>query len=180
MIRLFVGLELPDGIRARLAGLGGGVPGARWIPSENYHVTLRFIGEVDEGRAEDIDAILSRVRAPVFDMRIAGVGAFGRNHQVHTLWAGIADAPEIKQLHDKIDRAVMRAGLPPDRRKFMPHVTLARLHAAPVDRVEGFKAHNALFSAGPFRVDSFVLFSSLLSRNGAIYRPEAEYPLRAA
>jgi len=180
MIRLFVGLDIPETVRTQLAGLCHGLPRARWISPENFHITVRFIGEVDEGRAEDIDDVLAGVEIPAFEAGLAGVGAFGREHQAHTLWARVAAGAPVAALHDKVDRALQRVGLEPDRRKFLPHVTLARLKATPVERVEHFKAAHAMFRTDPFLVDRFVLFSSLLSKSGAIYRAEAEYPLRAA
>ncbi len=159
--------------------LNGGLPGARWITPENYHLTVRFIGEVDEGLAEDIDGALAVIRARPFDLVLQGVGAFGRGRQVHSLWAGVVEDDALLTLHDKIDQALRRIGLPPERRKFSPHVTLARLKRANSARVEEFKASHAMFAAEPFMVENFVLFSSLLSRGGAIYRAEASYPLTA-
>lgn len=177
MIRLFVGLGLPDDLRQRLAALNGGIPGARWIAAENLHVTLRFIGEVNQGHAADIDAALAAVAATPFDMRLKGVGAFGRGRKLHSLWAGIEADPALTALHAKVDRALVGADIAPDSRKFMPHVTLARLRDADRRRVQDYTAAHALFAAGPYPVTSFTLFSSLLSKSGAIYRVEADYPL---
>jgi len=177
MIRLFVALELPADVRQELVALGGGVPGARWISPENMHLTLRFIGEVNEGQAADIDDALTAVRARAFDLRLAGVNAFGKGRSLHSLWVGVAEPGPVAALHEKIDRVLQEAGVAPDKRKFHPHVTLARLRDAPTDRVEAFMRRHALFSAGPLAIDRFVLFSSHLSRNGSIYRNEAEYEL---
>jgi len=177
MIRLFIGLDLPDDVRRRLTGLTGGIPGARWISAENLHVTLRFIGEVDQGHAADIDAALATVVAAPFDMRLQGVGAFGKGRKLHTLWVGVENARPLMALHAKVDRALVGAGIEPDKRKFMPHVTLARLKAAKPRRVDEFIAAHGLFTAGPVAVRSFILYASLLSKSGAIYRPESEYPL---
>ena len=179
MIRLFVGLGLPGDLRQRLAGLNGGVPGARWVAAENLHVSLRFIGEVDQGHADDIDTALGAVFAVPFDLRLRGVGAFGKGRKLHSLWVGVENEPALSALHDKVDRALVGAGVAPDNRKFMPHVTLARLKAVKPRRVDEYVAAHGLFSAGPIAVGAFVLYSSLLSKNGAIYRPEAEYPLVA-
>ena len=179
MIRLFVGLGLPDDLRQRLAGLNGGVPGARWVAAENLHVTLRFIGEVDRDHAADIDAALRAVVAVRFDLRLQGVGTFGRGRKLHSLWAGVESDPALTALHARVDRALVGAGIAPDNRKFMPHVTLARLKAAKPRRVDEFIAAHGPFAAGPVAVRAFVLYTSLLSKNGALYRPEAEYPLVA-
>ncbi len=177
MIRLFVGLELPEDMRRRLALLGGGVPGARWVRPESYHVTVRFIGEVDEGRFEDIHMALSRIQAPSFELMLDGVSTFGKASAPHTLWAGVQRDETLSTLHAKVDRALITTGLEPESRKYSPHVTLARLKESSVRRLGGFVAANSLFRAGPVRVGHFVLFSSFLSRSGAIYKPEAHYPL---
>ncbi|SOD99003.1 RNA 2',3'-cyclic phosphodiesterase [Caenispirillum bisanense] len=180
MIRLFVGLDLPADLRDALDLLTGGIPGAHWRPAENYHVTLRFIGEVDEDRCEDIHDALAEVRAPAFDLCVAGIGAFDNGQRAHTLWAGVPKDPPLVHLRDKVERAVVSTGLPPERRKFAPHVTLASVKQAPVHKVQDFIAHHNLFRSEPFRVDRFTLFSSDLGRGGPTYTAEADYPLTEA
>lgn len=177
MIRLFVGVGLPTDVCMRLSVLGAGVPGARWVPPENYHLTLRFIGEVTEGDAEDIHEALMTVRTKAFDIALAGVGHFESKGQVHTLWAGVEKNPDLTALHDRIESVLVRLGLEPEERRYTPHVTLARLRDTPVHRVSQFLATNALFRAGPVPVDHFTLFSSYLQGSGPIYSAEAEYPL---
>ncbi len=103
MICLFVGVGLPADIRMRLSALGAGVPGARWVPPENLHLTLRFIGEVTETDAEDIHDTLLSVRTKAFDIALSGVGHFESKGQVHTLWAGIEKNPELTALRDRIE-----------------------------------------------------------------------------
>jgi 2'-5' RNA ligase len=177
LIRLFVGIGLPEDIRARLSGLCGGVPGARWIPPENMHLTLRFIGEVDEGTAEDIHHALQGIRTRRFDISIAGVGHFETGNEVRVLWARVEKNLELLALQARVESALVRMGLEPEERRFTPHITLARLKDTPVSRASAFLAHNNMFRAGPIAVESFSLFSSFLSREGAIYQEEAEYPL---
>src|SRR3546814_639172 len=101
MIRLFTALSLPDAVRSRLAMLQSGVPGARWIRPENLHVTLRFIGEVDQHVAADLDAELARTVAPGFDLSLDGVGHFGPARKPTSLWAGIGRSEALQFLHDK-------------------------------------------------------------------------------
>lgn len=179
MIRLFVGLALPDALRERLTVLAGGVPNARWVESRNLHVTLRFVGEVDEAVAQEVHDRLSAVRAPAFDLLLEGLGTFQSGRRPNALWAGVRRRPELVHLRDKVESAVVRAGLPPEPRRFLPHVTLARLKDAPPHRVQTYVAANNLFSAGPVRIERFVLFSSHLGRAGADYTAEAEYPLHS-
>lgn len=181
MIRLFTALELPDALRQRLAMLQSGVPGARWVRAENLHVTLRFIGEVDDHLAEDLDAELTRAAAPGFDLRLAGVGHFGSARKPTSLWAGVERSDALRFLHDKIDRALVAAGRTADDRKFRPHVTLARLRSdARADRIGRWLEEHALFQAGPIRISRFVLFRSHLGSDGSVYEPLVEYPLEEA
>lgn len=176
MIRLFVGIALPPAVKSLLGGLGSGIPNARWTPPDNLHVTLRFIGEVDEPTAELVHASLSGIHAPAFDLALSGCGAFAAGHRTHTLWAGVAPTAALLHLQDKVERAVVRAGLDPERRKYQPHVSLARLKTAPAGRIQAFIAGHNLLSA-VVRVESFVLFSSRLGHDAPVYTAEAEYRL---
>lgn len=177
MIRLFVGLALPEEVRARLAALCAGLQGVRWVAPENMHVTLRFIGDIDEGTAEDVHEALAQVRAPGFDLHLAGAGTFGSRSRPHALWVGVDKTPALVHLRDKVESAVVRAGLDPENRKFSPHVTLARMKGAPAPRLPEFVAQHDALRVGPIAVRRFVLFSSHLGRNGASYAVEADYPL---
>jgi len=173
MLRLFVGIGLPPPLKLRLGVLCGGVPGARWVDPGNFHLTLRFIGEVDEGQAGDIDQTLAQVRALRFELRLAGVGQFG----MRMLWVGVDKSPPLLQLKDKVDRALMRAGLGPDDRRFAPHVTLARLNQPAPTKLQAFLSTHALFRAEPLAVVHFSLVASYPTKSGAIYEDKADYPL---
>jgi len=179
MIRLFVALPLPEELRLRIALLAGGIPGANWVAGENLHLTLRFVGEVDEGTADDIDSALLAVRAPGFAVELAGVGHFGDAGAARALYLGVERNPALAHLQERVEAAVVRAGCEPERRRFTPHVTLARLKRAPTGRVRDFVAGNALFRLPPFTADRFALYSSHRARAGADYREEAAYPLAA-
>jgi 2'-5' RNA ligase len=177
MIRLFVALSLPDDVAETLALLQAGVPGARWQMRDQLHLTLRFIGEVDERDAAAVDDTLSRIEAPRFMLALKGVGEFG-GKTPHALWAGVRDREPVAFLQRKIETALQRAGLPPEGRKFVPHVTLARLKGASSGRVMDFLADHALYAGAPFEVAGFILYSSVLTPNGSIYRAERAYRLR--
>ena len=181
MLRLFVALEIPDALRATLATLQSGVPGARWVAPENFHITLRFIGEVDEGQAADIDTLLAGIRAPAFELAVNGVGHFGDGRKLRALYARIERQPALEHLHNKIESAVVRAGCKPERNRFTPHVTLARFGARDQagHHLAQFMASNALLRSEPFEIDRFTLFSSLMRAEGSIYTVEADYPLAA-
>ena len=173
MLRLFVGIPLPPEIKLRLSLLCNGVPNATWVDPGNYHVTLRFIGEVDEGTASDINAALLQIRARRFDMVLAGVGEFGQR----MLWAGVEKAPALVHLRDKVESAMVRTGLPPEARRYAPHVTLARLKGKGDVKLQSFLAEHALFRAEPIPVRQFSLIASYLTKSGAIYEDQADYPL---
>ncbi|HLJ20913.1 MAG TPA: RNA 2',3'-cyclic phosphodiesterase [Stellaceae bacterium] len=173
MLRLFVGIDLPPELKLRLSLLCVGVPEARWVDPGNFHVTLRFIGEVDEGLASDIDAALLRLSGQRFSLTLSGVGQFG----TRMLWVGVEKSQPLLQLHGKVESALQRIGLPPETRRFTPHVSLARLRQPLGPKVQAFLAANALFRAAPFDVTSFSLVASYLTKSGAIYEDQAEYPL---
>jgi 2'-5' RNA ligase len=177
-MRLFVALDLPWALRQRLASLAGaGIPGARWVPPENYHLTLRFIGETPGFRAEEIDHALAGLKARGFPLTLAGVGTFAKGGRVVSLWVGVERNPQLDHLHGKIETALQRCGLEPERRRFTPHVTLARLdNAAETKLVHFVQAHN-LFRADPVPVEHFTLFSSRLGKEQSVYTAEVEYPL---
>jgi len=177
MIRLFVGLPIPEEVGQRLNRLNGGLPGARWVPVENYHVTLRFIGEVDEGMAQDIDQALDLIAAPAFDLILDGLGRFGRGDRAHALWAGVERTDPLLHLRDKVESAVVRTGQPAEERKFTPHVTLARLRDTPGHRLGRFLEEHGLLRIGPIPMDHFILYESVLGRGGPTYHPLRRYPL---
>ena len=177
MIRLFIALGLPDDIRDRLAGLAGGLPGARWVEPHNLHLTLRFIGETDEGRMADLDAELAEVRAPPFELTLDGAGQFGGGRKIHSLWIGAERSEALNHLQAKIESAVVRAGFAPETRKFTPHVTLARLKDASPERLMRYLASNGLFRSRGFPVTGFALYESHLGRHGPDYAVIADYPL---
>lgn len=176
-MRLFVALELPWQLRQRLAALGGGVPGARWVPAENLHLTLRFIGEVPPFRAEEIDHALAALRARRFSLVLAGIGTFAKAGRETMLWVGVERSEHLEHLQGKIETALQRAGLEPERRRFAPHVSLARLDNAAPEKLAIFVQRYNLFRTEPFEIEHFTLFSSRLGKEQAAYEAEVEYDL---
>ena len=177
MIRLFVAIPLPEIVRLRLVGLCTGVPGARWTQPENLHLTLRFIGEVSETSFSDIAEALSLVDGQAFDFHLAGAGQFGDRRRARILWAGIAPNDHLLRLRNQIEGHLQHAGIEPEGRKYSPHVTLARLKNAPMERVARFLGEHGQLNTTPIAAHRFVLFSSHLGQAGAIHTPEVEYPL---
>ena len=176
MPRLFTALEVPRDAALSLSLLRGGIPGARWIDVENYHLTLRFIGDVDGHLADEIAHGLDRVHRPSFDLLLSGVGAFG-SRKPHAIYAAARPSPELTALQAEIDRICTRARAPSDQRKFVPHVTLARLRNADDGEVARYLSGRGNFSALPFRVSRFVLMSSRDSVGGGPYVVEEAWPL---
>ncbi len=176
-MRLFVGLELPWAVRERLSLLAGGVPGARWVPVENYHLTLRFIGELPAHRAEEVDLALAALRGRRFDLTLAGVGTFAKGGRETQLWVGVERSPQLDHLQSKIETALQRRGLEPERRRFVPHVTLARLDNAAPAKLAAFVQARNLFRSEPLPMQHFTLFSSRLGKEASVYTAEVEYPL---
>src|SRR5579875_797070 len=168
MHRLFVAIRPPEPVRTRLLAAMGGVGGARWQSEDQLHLTLRFIGEIDRHRAEDVHAALGGVHHPGFEIALAGVGSFDRRGEPTALWAAVAPQEPLRTLHKKVDQAIARVGIEPDRRAFAPHITLARLprSAGPVG---SFLEEAGRLTSPSFRVEDFCLYESRLTPEGAVY-----------
>lgn len=183
MKRVFVALPLPDEVRANLArlggGLGGGSAGVLWAEPQNLHLTLRFIGDTDEGRIRDLEDELETITEPAFQFDIEGLGQFGDNNP-RILWAGIKDDETLQHLQKKIELTVVRCGFEAETRKFTPHITLARLRRVSPDALARFIESRGRVFEGPVDVTRFQLVQSLRGENGPIYQPLRDYPLEGA
>lgn len=178
MPRLFTGLEIPEEISHSLSTLRGGLPGARWIDPENYHVTLRFIGDIDGVSANEIASMLFRVRRRPFEVKLQGLSSFG-GKKPRAVVASVAPSRPLMDLQAELEWLMQRVGLDPEGRKFTPHVTLARLRDASNRDVADYLSVRGYFPTQTFMVDRFVLFSSRASVGGGPYVVEAAYPLAA-
>jgi RNA 2',3'-cyclic 3'-phosphodiesterase len=176
MPRLFTGLEIPPEIATELAMLRGGVAGARWVEPENYHITLRFMGDIDYGAARDIASLLDQISRPQLTLTLAGLDTFGGD-KPRAIVIRIAPCQALIELQAEQERLVRRVGLAPETRKFSPHVTLARLRNASARQVAGFLASRGRIPALRFSAQRFVLYSSRASTGGGPYVVEADYPL---
>jgi 2'-5' RNA ligase len=176
MPRLFTGVEIPPDIGHALASLRGGLPGARWIDPEDYHVTLRFIGNVDEATAREIASLLGRVKRAPFELRMEGLTSFG-SRKPRAVVAKLASAPPLMETQAEQERLMQRIGLAPEGRKYTPHVTLARLRDSSSREVAEYLTARGYFRTASFPVSRFVLFSSRNSSGGGPYLVEAAYPL---
>jgi 2'-5' RNA ligase len=176
MPRLFTGLEIPVDLATELALLRGGLSGARWIDVENYHLTLRFIGDIDDKTAYDVAAVLETVRRQPFTVRLEELGAFG-GERPRAIVAKAKPAQPLLELQAEQERLMRRIGIVPEPRKFTPHVTLARLRGASTLAVADYLAMRGGFFSRSFEAERFVLFSSRASTGGGPYVVEAAYPL---
>jgi RNA 2',3'-cyclic 3'-phosphodiesterase len=176
MPRLFTGLEIPSDLASDLAMLRGGLFGARWIDVENYHITLRFIGDIDDATGRDVLATLERIRRPPFTVTIEGLASFGRDRP-RAIIAKAKPAQPLIDLQAEQERLMRRLGIAPEPRKFTPHVTLARLRDASAPAVADYLTTRGYFFSRRFEANRFVLFSSRASTGGGPYLVEAVYPL---
>ena len=175
-MRLFTAIEIPVPVAASLEGLKGGVPNARWVAPEDFHLTLAFIGEVEPGMATEIDGALAEISRVPFPLRLQGIGAFGGNRP-RAIWAGVAPEPALSDLQAEIAWVLTRSGARAEGRKFAPHVTLARLKRAQAPAVAAYLARHGDYESAEFEVNRFVLLSSRPSKGGAPYVTERDYPL---
>lgn len=178
MPRLFTGLEIPSETALMLSMLRGGLRGARWIDPENYHITLRFIGDIDDRAADEVVDALDRIRREPVEICLDGLGSFG-NGKPHAVWAGVHLTAALAELQAEQERIFQRLHLPAERRKYVPHVTLARCKTSSNEDVAKWLCERGSFQAPPFVAGRFVLFSAKASVGGGPYLVEEAYPLAA-
>ncbi|GEC14910.1 RNA 2',3'-cyclic phosphodiesterase [Nitrobacter winogradskyi] len=178
MPRLFTGLEIPPEICRTLSGLRGGLPGARWIDPENYHLTLRFIGDIDGVAANEVASVLLRVNRKPFEVTLRGLSSFG-GRKPRAVVASVEPSGPLVELQAELERLMQRCGLGAEGRKFTPHVTLARLRDASNQDVANYLSVRGYFPTTVFTAERFVLFSSRASVGGGPYVVEDSYALSA-
>lgn len=176
MPRLFTGLDIPDAVKDRLLSVRGGLAGARWITPDHYHITLRFIGDIEEPLAHDIFVVLARVSRPPIPITIDGITAFGGDRP-RALVARVASSSALMDLQAEHERLMRRIGLPPEPRKYTPHITLARLRDTSPFELANFLSGIGHMPSMRFTTETFNVFSSRSSIGGGPYVVEASYPL---
>lgn len=176
-MRLFVAIDLPEAVKEQLTMISCGLPGARWVKPEQLHLTLRFIGEVDGSTFLDIQEGLAEVSCESFPMQLQGIGFFPPRKKPRVIWVGIEKNEQLLRLRNRIESVLVRTGLEPERRKFAPHITLARLNKTPSSKVGRFLEQHNLFISPLFQVNEFRLYSSVINAKGAKHFVEQEYPL---
>lgn len=176
MPRLFTGLELPDNVAGQIALARGGLLGARWLEPHDYHITLRFVGDVDPRTANDIAETLGEIRRPAAPVSFDGLSWFGAD-KPRQIVARIRPDPALIELQAEQERRLRRIGLTPETRKFSPHVTLARLRDVGARAVADYLASRGALAVEPFTAERFVLYSARAGSGGGPYVVEAVYPL---
>lgn len=176
MYRLFAALPVSTEITDRLVELQKGLLGASWRPPRNFHITLRYFGDVSYELARDLDAALAEISAPQMSLSIEGVGSFGRR-EPHAIWARVRETDELRALSGACERAARRLGLQMDRKPFIPHITLAYLHNILPQDVDIWREANSGFIGGDMWADRFHLYSSHYGQGPSRYVAEADYPL---
>ena len=176
MPRLFLGVEIPETIAERLQGLRGGLRNGRWVEAENYHVTLRFIGDIDDAMAADIADLLGSVQRQAFSLKLDGLGSFG-GKRPRAIWARVGPSSELLALQLELEQICQRAGLPPEARKYTPHLTIARLRGTSSNEVADYLSQNGDLLCSPFEVNRFALYSAKPSIGGGPYIVEQTFAL---
>ena len=178
MPRLFIALALPDAVLRSLEPLARGLGDVRWLAADQQHLTLRFIGELDQGRLDEVAEALALVEGLPLELRLEGLGHFPRRGEPRVLWVGVARNAELASLKRRIDRALAAVGVAPEGRKFAPHVTIARIRGPlSPDRLATYLMRHSLYRSEPFAISDFHLFTSWLKPYGAEYQIEASYEL---
>ena len=178
-IRLFTAIDLPEEAKRSVSRLCRGVPGVRWVNPDQLHLTLRFIGEVDRRLFERIKVNLADIVSPPVTLTLQSVGSFPVSGPPRVLWVGIERTEALVSLHTQVEQVMVASGCDAETRRFSPHITLARLKDIPRSLVVPYLAEHASFIEGPVEVREFLLYSSLLSRQGSRHTVEASYPLAA-
>ena len=179
MKRLFIALDIPPNIASSLNILSRGIRGARWINTDQFHLTLCFIGRKSIGVQTEIELALSQVSGPPMDIKLRGVGYFPPREPIKVLWVGLDPEPLLHTLQKKLVTCMTKLSVNLEKRKFVPHVTLARFRKPPPTiHMTDFLTSHSLFTTEKFTVSQFHLYSSHLRQEGAIHIKEASYILR--
>jgi len=177
MIRLFIAIDLPETLRKEVEGMGRSIQGARPVPDDQLHLTIKFIGEVESSRLLDIQEALTTISVPKFSIRLKGVGTFPPRGLPRVIWAGVEPMEQILPLRNTIERTLASIDIPRDKKKFTPHLTLARIKNSSLRHLQQYLAGNAFFQTSEFPVEDFHLYSSQLTAKGALHTLQSSYSL---
>ncbi len=179
-MRLFIAIEIPDDLKKMIGGLRVDIPGARWVPAEQIHLTLAFLGEVEETAVEPLNMELARIHLPEFKLCFSGTGCFPDRRRPRVLWIGVEPHPLLTRLAATVHEVVLACGIPQEERPFSPHITLARLKFPAPGKYDAFFDRPEIQKLPPFPVREFILFQSRLTQQGAVHSRIRSFPLTAA
>lgn len=178
-MRLFVAVDLPDNVKKQVENLCSGLRGVRWVKPEQMHLTMRFIGEVNNEQYQRIKTALGQIQFSPFELGLHGVGQFSLKKTPRVIWVGLTESPALADLARQVEKTVVALGFPPEDKPFSPHITLARIKLPPsINDLEHFYSKNAAFQTETFSINEFILYSSTLTPAGSIYKKEAVYEAR--
>ncbi|WP_417517333.1 RNA 2',3'-cyclic phosphodiesterase [Marinobacter sp.] len=175
MPRLFFGLEIPAQIKTRLLEVRAEVPGAKWQSVEQMHLTLSFLGDVEEERLTAVCEAARHIPQAPFELSVLGLGCFGQACAPRNLWASVQPVAPVASLHNAIKGQMESLGLTTASRAFRPHITLSRFTRQP-GSVEGLLAEYGETAFGSFQVDQFVVFESKQGSGGSVYTVIKRFP----
>ncbi len=178
VVRLFIAIDIPDELKRTLGSLRVEIPGLRWVPTSQIHLTLAFLGDVENAGVDQLAGELSRIHSPAFKLRFAGTGCFPDRRRPRVVWIGLEPEPRLRVLADKVRAAILACGIPLETRPFSPHITLARFKAAPSCDCDDFLDPRFLLRLPPFSVREFTLFQSRLDSHGAVHTPIKHFQLQ--
>lgn len=180
MKRLFTALALPREVGDSVAALCTGLPGARWSNPDQLHITLRFLGDLEDERLDELVDALAQIEHQPFALSLRGVGQFLNGRSPHTLWVGVDGGEPLLSLRRKIEKTALGFGIEPERQRFSPHLSIAKLRNVDRARLEDYLSLFGDYSNDGFNASEFTLFSSVLRPDGARHTFEADFPLREA
>jgi 2'-5' RNA ligase len=175
-MRIFFALIPPAGFLETLRPIMCGVDGARWQTAEQLHITLRFVGEVAPALVEELALALPRLAVAVPPLTLSGSGAFPTHGRPNALWVGVRPVEPLARLHGKLDRLCQQYGLEPDRRAYLPHLTVARLPKS-ARGADHWVGQNGGFTAGPIAFTRCALMESHLGASGSQYQELAGFSI---
>jgi RNA 2',3'-cyclic 3'-phosphodiesterase len=173
MPRLFVAIDIPEEIKAALTQFTRELPAARWVPADQLHLTLRFIGDAGPQAFTAIKDALSVIQFHPFQLALHGTGHFPPGTHPRVLWVGVKEDPQLRQLYQDLELALLEVGIPPEERPFSPHLTLARLKTSAPAALSSFETLHGELAFASFEVREVILYSSVLTNQGAIHSREA-------
>jgi len=179
LMRLFIAIEIPADLKKKIGRLQVAISGARWVPAEQIHLTLAFLGEVEESAVEQLSRELARIHPPEFRLSFSGTGCFPDRRRPRVLWIGVEPHPHLQALAAMVHEVLLACGIPQEARPFSPHITLARLKIPASGESAAFFDRPEVLKLPPFPVREFVLFQSRLTPQGAVHSPIRNFPLSA-